>query len=146
MGTQKMMQQKQRELLWSLMGDLPPRHNPMPSHCIQKQEIPGGFLETLVFHPADDEPFEAFLALPQPEKRKSNKVPAILYNHSHGSLYHLGKKELYVGAPYQNGPYLNDLLNEGWAVLAMDHRAFGSRSRETESAVFKKYLWFYQYQ
>ncbi len=134
-------QVKQRDLLWSLMGDLPPRYSPLPATCYKVEKIKGGTLETLLFHPEEDEDFEAYFALPDPSGRKSGKIPVILYNHSHGSMYDLGKKELCLGAPYQNGPYLNDLLQEGWAVLCMDHRAFGSRSGEKESVIFKKMLW-----
>ena len=129
---------KKRKLLWSLMGDLPDRNTPFQVECVKTEKLSGCTLETLQFRFPGEEPFLAYFALPE---HRQGKIPAIVYNHSHGSMYHLGKDELLTGAPYQNGPYLPDLISAGYAVIAMDHRAFGSRSAKKESIIFKELLW-----
>ncbi|MBO5694620.1 MAG: acetylxylan esterase [Lentisphaeria bacterium] len=102
------------------------------------EKIEGVTLELLQFKYPDEPAFQGYFVLPD---RRNGKIPAILYNHSHGSLFHLGKDELLQGAPYQNGPYLPDLLKAGYAVLTIDHRAFGSRSDKKIDDIFKEMLW-----
>lgn len=132
-------QSEKRKLLWSLMGDLPDFNMPVACTVLKREKVDGGTLETLQFSYPDEPPFLAYFALPDGSAGK--KIPAILYNHSHGGMYYLGKDELLQGAPYQNGPWLPDLFRAGYAVLAMDHRAFGSRSDRTEGDIFKEMLW-----
>lgn len=136
----KQEQIQKRKLLWSLMGDLPDFDMPLRCEVIRHEKIAGGTLETLQFSYPDEPPFLAYFALPAGYD-ETQKIPAILYNHSHGGMYYLGKDELLQGAPYQCGPWLPDLLKEGYAVLAADHRAFGSRSDRTEGDIFKEMLW-----
>lgn len=133
------MDTQQRKLLWSLMGDLPDFSMPVTCTVLKREKISGGTLETLQFAYPDEPPFLVYFAIPDGSAGK--KIPAILYNHSHGGMYDLGKDELLRGAPYQNGPWLPDLLQAGYAVLAADHRAFGSRSDRTEENIFKEMLW-----
>ena len=130
--------QKKRTLLWSLMGDLPDRKMPVDVQSLKVEKIEGGTLELLQFKYPEEPAFQGYFVLPE---RRQGKVPAILYNHSHGSLFHLGKDELLQGAPYQNGPWLPDLLKAGYAVLTIDHRAFGSRSDKKIDDIFKEMLW-----
>ncbi|MBO5681528.1 MAG: acetylxylan esterase, partial [Lentisphaeria bacterium] len=130
--------QEKRKQLWSLMGDLPDRKMPVDVQTLKVEKIEGGTLELLQFKYPDEPAFQGYFVLPD---RRNGKIPAILYNHSHGSLFHLGKDELLQGAPYQNGPYLPDLLNAGYAVLTIDHRAFGSRSDRKIDDIFKEMLW-----
>ena len=129
---------EKRTLLWSLMGDLPDRKMPVDVQSLKVEKIEGGTLELLQFKYPDEPAFQGYFVLPE---RRQKKVPAILYNHSHGSLFHLGKDELLQGAPYQNGPWLPDLLKAGYAVLTIDHRAFGSRSDKKIDDIFKEMLW-----
>ena len=130
--------QEKRKQLWSLMGDLPDRKMPVDVQTLKVEKIEGGTLELLQFKYPDEPAFQGYFVLPD---RRNGKIPAILYNHSHGSLFHLGKDELLQGAPYQNGPYLPDLLKAGYAVLTIDHRAFGSRSDKKIDDIFKEMLW-----
>lgn len=68
--------------------------------------------------------------------------PAILYCHAHGGNYEQGADELLTGAPYLAGPYAEDLLQLGFAVLSVDMPGFGSRRGEgSESAMAKAALW-----
>ncbi|MGR6430291.1 alpha/beta hydrolase [Rhizobium sp. PAMB 3174] len=68
--------------------------------------------------------------------------PAILYCHAHGGNYEQGADELLTGAPYLTGPYAEDLLKLGFAVLSVDMPGFGSRQGEgSESAMAKAALW-----
>ena len=129
---------EKRTLLWSLMGDLPDRKMPVDVQSLKVEKIEGGTLELLQFKYPDEPAFQGYFLLPE---GRQGKVPAILYNHSHGSLFHLGKDELLQGAPYQNGPWLPDLLKAGYAVLTIDHRAFGSRSDKKIDDIFKEMLW-----
>lgn len=129
---------EQRALLQSLLGELPDRFMPVEVQTLKVEKIEGGTLELLRFKYPDEPAFQGYFVLPE---NRSGKVPAILYNHSHGSLFHLGKDELLQGAPYQNGPYLPDLLKAGYAVLTIDHRAFGSRSDKIMDDIFKEMLW-----
>ena len=133
-----MEKQKKRTLLRSLLGDLPDRNMHMEVQCLKTERINGGTLEQLQFKYPGEPAFQGYFVLPE---KRSGKVPTILYNHSHGSLFHLGKDELLQGAPYQNGPYLPDLLDAGYAILTIDHRAFGSRADRKIDDIFKEMLW-----
>ena len=68
--------------------------------------------------------------------------PAVLYCHSHGGFYKLGKNELLDGVVYLQKPaYGYALADRGYGVLCIDNWAFGERSTMTESATFKLMLW-----
>lgn len=67
--------------------------------------------------------------------------PVLLYHHSHGGRYAVGKDELWQGAPYLAGPWLADCAARGWGALAIDHHAFGERQGDGESAIAKLALW-----
>jgi hypothetical protein len=85
------------------------------------------------------EPVPALVARPA---RFAGRAPAILYSHSHGGRYDVGKRELVEGRSYlQPEPYAAALVREGWLVLAVDHWCFGERARETELETFKAMLW-----
>ncbi len=81
----------------------------------------------------------AYLARP---KGASGRVPAVLFNHSHGGGYTIGKKEFIEGRSYlQPEPYAKTLTNLGYVALSIDHWVFGERSHDTEDDTFKKMLW-----
>ena len=85
------------------------------------------------------EPVPALLARPGGPRRRA---PAILFNHSHGGEYQIGKKELVEGRRYlQPTPYAKALTDEGWAALCIDHWCFGERAHESELETFKAMLW-----
>ena len=69
-------------------------------------------------------------------------APAIVFDHSHGGGYDIGKRELVEGRSYmQPTPYAKALTDEGWLVLAIDHWCFGERSHTSEADTFKAMLW-----
>lgn len=85
------------------------------------------------------EPVPAFFVKPA---RASRPLPTILFNHSHGGNYEIGKRELFDGREYTAAPsYASDLTRRGCAVLCIDHWTFGERRGRTESSVFKQMLW-----
>ena len=81
----------------------------------------------------------AYLARPQ---AVSGRVPAVLFNHSHGGGYKIGKLEFVDGRSYlQPVPYAKELTGLGYVALAIDHWVFGERSHTTEADMFKGMLW-----
>jgi hypothetical protein len=81
----------------------------------------------------------AFLARPRAAK---GRLPAVVYNHSHGGGYAIGKKELVEGRSYlQAPPYAKPLTDAGYVVLCIDHWVFGERSHTTELDTFKAMIW-----
>jgi pimeloyl-ACP methyl ester carboxylesterase len=68
--------------------------------------------------------------------------PVVLFNHSHGGKYYLGKRELMEGNTYlARPPYAEELTRLGFCVLAVDHWLFGERSGREEIDLFKEMLW-----
>jgi pimeloyl-ACP methyl ester carboxylesterase len=66
----------------------------------------------------------------------------VIYNHSHGGYYDLGKRELIEGVSYQcKPPYAVDLARRGYAALAIDHWAFGGRQGRGEMRTSFDMLW-----
>ena len=60
-------------------------------------------------------------------------MPAVLFNHSHGGGYTIGKKEFIEGRSYlQPEPYAKTLTDLGYVALSIDHWVFGERSHDTE--------------
>jgi len=74
----------------------------------------------------------------------AGKLPAVLFSHSHGGLYALGKDELLRGNTYLPEPaYAKEFARRGWASLCIDHWLFGERNLpgRTESSFCKEMLW-----
>ncbi len=68
--------------------------------------------------------------------------PCVLYNHSHGGYFDLGKRELIEGVSYQvDRSYARDLTARGYAALAIDHWAFGGRQGAGELRIAFNMLW-----
>ena len=128
-----------RVLLYDLLGDLPDRHRPIGAQLRDEQERDGYILESWVLDLNGLEPVPALLARPPgPRQRR----PAILFNHSHGGGYDVGKKELVEGRSYlQPAPYAKALTEEGWTTLCIDHWCFGERAHEAELETVKAMLW-----
>jgi dienelactone hydrolase len=81
----------------------------------------------------------AHLARP---KGLSARAPAILFNHSHGGGYDIGKREFLEGRSYlQPEPYAKALTAQGYVALCIDHWIFGERSHTSEMDTFKAMLW-----
>src|SRR5829696_5167566 len=128
-----------RSELYGLLGKLPDRHRPIRKDKISEEERDGYILERWVFDLNGIEPVPAFVARP---RALTGRAPAVLFNHSHGGGYTIGKKEFVEGRSYlQPTPYAKELTQRGYVALAIDHWVFGERSHATEEDTFKAMLW-----
>ncbi|MDH7602529.1 MAG: acetylxylan esterase [Armatimonadota bacterium] len=128
-----------RDALYALLGDLPPRDRPVDAEFVDEQDRGSYILEILTLDLNGIEPVPAYFVKP---KNASGPRPTILYNHAHGGEYKLGKEELVSGRPaLQNPPYAEVLTSMGYNALCIDTWCFGHRWGRTESAIFKEMLW-----
>lgn len=128
-----------RDELYALMGDLPDRYYPISVTKKGEEELPGYVLETLELDLNGHEPVPAFFAKP---KNASAKLPTVLFNHSHGGGYDIGKKEFVEGRRYlQNPPYAEVLTAMGYNALCFDTWIFGERAHTSENDMFKGMIW-----
>jgi len=128
-----------RRELYGLMGDLPARTRPIGGKKRGEAERDGYMLETWDLDLNGIETVPAYLARPL---RATGRLPAVLFNHSHGGGYKIGKQEFVDGRSYlQPVPYAKELTGLGYVSLAIDHWIFGERSHTTEPDMFKEMLW-----
>jgi Abhydrolase family len=128
-----------RAELYGLMGDLPDRYRPLKAEKRGEEERDGYVLESWQLDLNGLEPVPASVARP---RKLARPAPAVLFNHSHGGGYDIGKRELVEGRSYlQPTPYAKALTAEGWIVLCVDHWCFGERAHETELETVKAMLW-----
>jgi dienelactone hydrolase len=128
-----------RKELYALMGELPPRDRAIGGKKRSETERDGYVLETWDLDLNGIEPVPAYLARPT---GASGRRPAVLFNHSHGGGYKIGKQEFVDGRSYlQPVPYAKELTGLGYVALAIDHWVFGERSHTTEPDMFKEMLW-----
>ncbi len=128
-----------RSELYALLGKLPDRHRPIRKDKISEEERDGYVLERWVFDLNGIEPVPAFVARP---RNSTGRAPAVLFNHSHGGGYTIGKQEFVDGRSYlQPTPYAKALTDRGYIALCIDHWVFGERSHSTEADTFKAMLW-----
>ena len=129
----------QRERLYQLLGDLPDRDRPVSGRVISTEERDSYILEKLELDLNGIEAVPAFLAKPKDLK---GPVPAMLFNHSHGGGYDIGKKEFVDGRHYlQNPPYAKVITDQGWIGLCIDTWVFGERAHTAEMEMFKAMIW-----
>lgn len=148
-GFTKEQQDERRELLYSLLGDLPPRSRRVSAELVGVEEREWYILEKLLLDLNGMEPVPAYFVRPkQPAAggtagaAKSGRWPVVLFNHSHGGRYEVGKEELLQGNTYLvRPPYAEELAKAGIAALAIDAWNFGERRGRTESELFKEMLW-----
>jgi len=129
----------QREKLFRLLGIRPPtsRRVRVISRRVETQSRVS--IEHLTLDLNGVDPVPALFIKP---KNARGKLPVILFQHSHGGRYAVGKTEVLASAPYmQKRSYARDLVAAGFAVLAIDHWNFGARHTRTESSLFKEMLW-----
>lgn len=132
-------QRQRRSELYALMGDLPAWNRPVTAERKSREETEHYTLERLVLDLNGEEPVPAVFTKP---KGASGRLPTILFNHSHGGGYTIGKKEYLEGRSYlANPPYAEELARLGYAGLCFDTWAFGERATRKESEVFKDMLW-----
>jgi dienelactone hydrolase len=133
------LQRERRAELYRLLGKLPAREGAVQAELLSRTELAYGQLEKLSLTLNDEEPVPAYYIKPHGAE---GKLPLVIYNHSHGGYYKVGKDEVLQGAPYlQQPPYAEALCRAGYAVLCIDHWAFGERSTRKESHIFKDLLW-----
>jgi dienelactone hydrolase len=131
--------ERARQQLRALLGDLPAVTGPVTATTVAVEEREHFVLQRLVLDLNGIEPVPALLTHP---KESHGKLPLILFNHSHGGNYVLGKDELIRGNTYMHyPPYAEVLAKRGIAALAIDHWNFGERRGRTESELFKEMLW-----
>lgn len=134
-----------REELYGLLGILPERTLPVDCRLVARQECEDYILEKLVLdvrsataENPQGETIPAYFTRP----RGKGTFPAVLFSHSHGGMYDMGKDELLNACPYMYKPgYAAELAKRGIAALAIDHWCFGERSGRSESSAFKTMLW-----
>jgi len=131
---------KRRQELYNLLGELPSRSIQISSQVINKNERDHFILEELLLDLNGIEKVPAYFVKP---KMFRKKYPVILYNHSHGDNYELGKDELLIGhKDYLQKPYYaEELTRNGYSALCIDAWAFGLRRGRSESEIFKHMLW-----
>jgi len=131
--------QGRRALLYSLLGDLPDRQRPITARKRDERNADGYVLETWELDLNGLETVPAHLARPAP---LAGRAPAVLFNHSHGGGYDIGKREFLEGRSYlQPEPYAKALTAQGYVALCIDHWIFGERSHTSEMDTFKAMLW-----
>ena len=128
-----------RRELYSMLGDLPDRKRPIGGKKRAEEERDGYVLETWDLDLNGIENVPAYLARP---RGLTGRAPAVLFDHSHGGGYTIGKKEFIEGRSYlQPVSYAKVLTDLGYVGLAIDHWVFGERSHTTELDMFKGMLW-----
>jgi dienelactone hydrolase len=129
---------EKREQLYQLLGDLPPRDRPVSAETLYMEKQNNYLLEKLSLDLNGAEPVPAYFVKPAAE----GKYPVVLFCHSHGGKYHLGKDELIHGNTYMYVPaYADALTAAGYAVLCIDSQIFGERSGRAELDYFKELIW-----
>jgi dienelactone hydrolase len=128
-----------RRELYGLLGRLPDRHRAITAEKLGETDRDGYILETWQLDLNGIEPVPAVVARP---RNGAAKMPAVLFNHSHGGGYTIGKKEFLEGRSYlQPEPYAKTLTDLGYLGLSIDAWVFGERSHATEEDTFKAMLW-----
>jgi dienelactone hydrolase len=128
-----------RKELYSLLGDLPDRKQPISSRLIKTEEREHYFLEYLVLDLNGVEPVPAYFLRP---KNATGPFRTVLYNHAHGGGPKIAKRELINGRDcVESPPYGEVLAKLGYASICIDHWNFGDRHCRPETQVFKETLW-----
>ena len=138
------MDQSQKEAgrkeLYALLGDLPDINRPIGSETVGVRDCGSYILEDLLLDLNGIEPVPAYVAKP---KGSDGKLPCVIYNHYHGGLFHIGRKEFILNQrPYSDyEPYAKVLTDLGYIAICIDVWNFGERSGRAESELFKEMLW-----
>jgi dienelactone hydrolase len=128
-----------RAELYALLGDLPARDRPIDATKRGEVERDGYILETWELDLNGFETVPAYVARP---RVLAGRAPGIVFNHSHGGGYKVGKTEFIAGREYlQPVPYAKALTDLGYVAVAIDHWIFGERSHTSELDTFKAMLW-----
>ena len=130
---------RRRAELYALLGQLPDRKRPIGGKKRSEEERDGYVLETWDLDLNGLEPVPTYVARPAV---LSGRVPAVVFNHSHGGGYKIGRQEFVDGRSYlQPVPYAKVLTDLGFVGVCIDHWVFGERSHTSEADTFKRMLW-----
>lgn len=128
-----------RQQLYGLLGKLPPRDRKVGAKLVSTEDRGTYTLEKLVLDLNGEEPAPAYFAKP---KGITGKRPTVLFNHSHGGGYTIGKAEFIDGREYLGKPpYAEFLTSLGYNALCFDAWIFGERSGRAELDMFKDMIW-----
>ncbi|HEV7609763.1 MAG TPA: hypothetical protein VGO61_20680 [Steroidobacteraceae bacterium] len=128
-----------RDELYGLLGKLPPRKRKVSAQLVSTEDRGAYTLEKLVLDLNGEEPAPAYFAKP---KGATGRLPTVLFNHSHGGGYTIGKTEFLDGREYMGKPpYAEFLTSLSYNALCFDTWIFGERARRTELDFFKDTLW-----
>jgi cephalosporin-C deacetylase-like acetyl esterase len=116
--------QEVRQVLWRLLGKLPPRPRVPAVRVLSTETRDGCTVEKFEFDNGAGERVPGYFLLPP---HRVGKVPAVLYCHWHGGQYDIGKEELFRtnATPVAPGPAW---VQRGYAVLGIDACGFGERN------------------
>jgi len=135
----KVSPSSRRQELYGLLGKLPPRDRKVSAHIVSTEDRGTYTLEKLVLDLNGEEAAPAYFAKP---KGKSGKLPTVLFNHSHGGGYKIGKAEFIDGREYlARQPYAEFLTGLGYNALCFDAWIFGERSGRAELDMYKDMIW-----
>jgi dienelactone hydrolase len=137
-----------RRTLRALLGGVPPRPARVRATRVARAAARAFVREDLLFDDGWGGHIPAVLLLPT---RGAAPWPAVLYHHSHWGQYEVGLEELFEPWPVRETPAVA-LTRRGYAVLAIDARAFGARrghgpggpaetGRDEEASLAKAFLW-----
>lgn len=127
-----------RQQLYSHLGPLPSLDLPLSADVERVEHYDDHAREYLTLHIADYASIPALLIRP----KSPGPHPLVLYSHSHGDNYALGKSEAITACEYMLTPgYGLVLATYGIATLAIDHICFEERAELSEGEVFKTMLW-----
>jgi Abhydrolase family len=125
--------------LYGLLGKLPPRNRKVSARLVSTEDRGSYTLENLVLDLNGEDAAPAYFARP---KGKTGRLPTVLFNHSHGGGYTIGKTEFIEGREYLGKPpYAEFLTSLGYNALCIDAWIFGERSGRAELDMFKDMIW-----
>ena len=127
-----------RAELYGLLGRLPDRARPVSGQKLGEVERDGYILETWRYDLNGIEPVPGYVARP---RNLTGRAPGIVFCHSHGGGYKIGKQEFIEGRSYlQPTPYAKALTDLGYVAICIDAWIFGERSHTSELDMFKAML------
>lgn len=127
-----------RAELYGLLGRLPDRTRPVSGEKLGETERDGYILETWRYDLNGIEPVPGYVARP---KGLTGRAPGVVFCHSHGGGYTIGKQEFIEGRSYlQPTPYAKALTDQGYVAICIDAWVFGERSHTSELDMFKAML------
>ena len=128
-----------RAELYGLLGDLPDRARPVTARLRGETTRDGYVLETWDLDLNGIETAPAYVARPA---ALTGRAPAMVFNHSHGGGYKVGRAEFIDGREYlQPVPYAKVLTDLGYVAICIDHWIFGERSHTSELETYKGMIW-----